>query len=132
MLHGDRRARGSSLLHPLSQRFLSFETIEQIACPASCCQRRCDNLVHLRGNLSYAAKSALYRVYQALNRGIKIMRRAAGLKYWSLASTINESAEFAKTMIDNFERAVAQEAKALGYDGADALEGVLPPGVAIV
>lgn len=74
--------------------------------------------MHLRSDLSYAAKSALYRVYQALNQTIKVARRAAGLPFWSLATAVNERTKFAQKMIDDYERAVAQEAKALGYDGA--------------
>lgn len=46
------------------------------------------------------------------------MRRAAGLPYWSLAAAVNSNAKFAQRMIDEYERAVALEAKALGYDGA--------------
>ena len=53
---------------------------------------RCDNLVHLRSDLTYAVKSFIYRVYQAFNRGIKLVRGVAGLPYWSLAQAVNTKA----------------------------------------
>lgn len=78
---------------------------------------RCDSLVHLRSDLSYAMKSAIYRLYQAFNRGIKIVRRVAGLPYWSLAAEVNNSTQFAKEMIAAYEERLAAEARETGYDG---------------
>ena len=71
---------------------------------------RCDLTPHIRSDLTYQAKSLLYRAYQAFNRVVKRARKTFGLPYWSLASSVNSSVGAAARLISNYEEALAQEA----------------------
>lgn len=71
---------------------------------------RCSRLHHFVGDMSY-------NLLLFLNRWGNRMRSWCGLPYWSLAYYIKNRVRNARSAIDAFERAAAQEARHRGLDG---------------
>lgn len=74
------------------------------------------------GVVTYAKWLALlgdwaYNVVIRLNNGYNLVRRKLGFGYWSLSAYLKFKVKNAVQFIDNFERAVADEARRHGVDG---------------
>ena len=61
--------------------------------------------------------SRLYDYLLKANRWVNFCRRKLGFPYWSLASFLKHKVKNAVQYINNFEQAVAQEAKERGVSG---------------
>jgi len=61
--------------------------------------------------------SRLYDYLLKANRWVNFCRRKLGFLYWSLASFLKHKVKNAVQYINNFEQAVAQEAKERGVSG---------------
>ena len=68
-------------------------------------------LLEALGNRAYA-------FVLKLNRYVNLLRRAFGSPYWSIAAYLKHKVKNAVKYIANFERALAQEARRRGLDGA--------------
>jgi UDP-2,3-diacylglucosamine pyrophosphatase LpxH len=58
-----------------------------------------------------------YRTVLALNTGFNLLRRRLGFGYWSLSAFLKVKVKNALQFIENFELAVADEARRRGVDG---------------
>lgn len=58
-----------------------------------------------------------YRACRWLNGAINVLRRALGLRGWSLAEALRERVKGALAYVERFEHAVAGEARRRGFDG---------------
>jgi UDP-2,3-diacylglucosamine pyrophosphatase LpxH len=75
-----------------------------------------DAAVRLAPWLALAGDLA-YRIVLRLNTGLNRVRRRLGLGYWSLSALLKTRVKNALRFIDNFETAVATEARRRGVDG---------------
>jgi UDP-2,3-diacylglucosamine pyrophosphatase LpxH len=75
-----------------------------------------DAVVRLAPQLAFAGDLA-YRAIIRLNTLLNRVRRRFGLGYWSLAAFLKSHVGNANKFVDNFERAVAAEARRRGVDG---------------
>lgn len=75
-----------------------------------------DAVVRLAPHLAFAGDLA-YRVIVRLNTGVNVLRRRWGLGYWSLAAFLKGKVGNANRFVDDFERALAGEARRRGLDG---------------
>jgi len=58
-----------------------------------------------------------YQLAQLVNRGLNVLRRAFGAEPWSLAGWLKQRVKSALSYVDDFERALAAEARRRGFDG---------------
>jgi UDP-2,3-diacylglucosamine pyrophosphatase LpxH len=75
-----------------------------------------DAVVRLAPHLAFAGDLA-YRAIVRLNTAVNVLRRRLGLGYWSLAAFLKSKVGNANQFVDNFERALAEEARRRGFDG---------------
>lgn len=66
--------------------------------------------------LAYLGDTA-YQLALSLNHWFNEMRRRLGYPYWSLSAYLKSMVKNAVQYIDNFERALAEEARRRGFDG---------------
>jgi len=66
--------------------------------------------------LAYLGDTA-YQLALSLNHWFNEMRRRLGYPYWSLSAYLKSMVKDAVQYIDNFERALAEEARRRGFDG---------------
>ena len=78
---------------------------------------RFDGVVSYAKGLAKVGAQA-YEAVVALNTVVNGARRKLGLPYWSLAAYLKHQGQERRPFIARFERAVAAEAKARGFDGA--------------
>ena len=75
-----------------------------------------DAVVRLAPQLAFAGDLA-YRAIVRLNTAVNVLRRRWGLGYWSLAAFLKSKVGNANRFVDDFERALAGEARRRGLDG---------------
>jgi len=75
-----------------------------------------DAVVRLAPQLAFAGDLA-YRAIVRLNTALNVLRRRWGLGYWSLAAFLKGKVGNANRFVDDFERALAGEARRRGLDG---------------
>ena len=75
-----------------------------------------DGIVNQAKWLAYLGDYS-YRALLTLNTGWNTLRRRMGLGYWSLSAYVKLKVKNAVKFIDDFERAVADEARRRGVDG---------------
>ena len=75
-----------------------------------------DNVVKASPVLKYVGNH-LYELVLWLNRHVSFVRRSCGFKYWSVAAFLKSRMKDAMKYIENYERALASEARKRGVDG---------------
>ena len=75
-----------------------------------------DGVVNYANWLAYLGDAA-YNLALALNHWFNVARRRLGFPYWSLSAYLKRKVKNAVEYIDNFEEAVAEEARRRGVDG---------------
>lgn len=61
--------------------------------------------------------SGAYEASVFLNRWVNVLREKTGLSYWSISNYLKHKVKNAMQFIDNYEHAVAEEARQRGVDG---------------
>lgn len=77
---------------------------------------------HFDGVIRYAKWLAylgdhLYEFTLKLNRYLNLLRSRLGMPYWSLSQYLKHKVKKAVNFVNDYERALAREAKARGFDG---------------